>query len=202
MPCIICHGCSRTITSPLLRNYSLNHGKTQRALRQVGWIKIPSSNRSPPAFYTAISAPLRILPGQEAPVSRCYLKFIAHTKQSYKDVVAPFDSSEDQRNGLVRVSQSSSARRTSAALTRTLPRLPSSLQVARQEIPDHERNETKCLLSVVISYPFCEIFFFPLSFCAVEATGTSTVPPAASASTPPPCSIFVLASRKNMTSLT
>lgn len=42
-------------------------------------------------------------------------------------------------------------------------------------------------------------FFFLLDF---GGSGRDTEPPAASASIPPPCSIFVLASRKNMTSLT
>lgn len=75
--------------------------------------------------------------------------------------VLPKTEDQHQWNGLVWVSQSSSARRTNAAMTRTLPPLPSSLQVAPQEIPDHERNESQRLLSVAICYPFCDFFFFP-----------------------------------------
>lgn len=189
--------------------------ETQRALRPLGWIKTPSSNhlhftlRLPHHFESCrgkrhqrraatliLSEHIYSFNSKRRITLR---KYILCTQNSLT-TPWPFLRRPIARPGLGFPVKFCAC--TSSVMTTTLPPWPSSPQVAPQEMPDHERNETKYLLSVITCYPFCEIFFFPLSFCAGEGTGTSTVPPAASASTPPPCSIFVLASRKNMTSLT
>lgn len=77
---------------------------------------------------------------------------------------------------------------------------PTCRHASLQRIPS---LEVRRFGTVLPQPPFRRAFFFPFILAAGSAgTEISNEPPAASASTPSPFSIFVFASKKNITSLT